>query len=158
MKQIATFHQALNKDFQGNYAYIIDIPNNTKTLSIKLTTNKDFIQDTKQYRMKYQNTLLPILKKHLEHDPSEEEYESFVKNMKAEIQLSVFTNNQFIGNVHKPGLTKEIILSKEIRSQGCLPIQEIPTQIKVIVNVFQVVEENTFFNLYIEGETYVEEN
>ncbi len=158
MKQIATFHQTINKDFQGNYAYYQTIPNGLKTLRITLKTNKDFIQDTKKYMKEYQNQLLPILTDYLEHKPSEEEYERYVKNMKTEIQLSVFMNDRFIGNVHKPGLIKEITLSKNNRSQGCLPIQEIQNQIKVIVNVFQVVEENTFFDLFIEGESYVEEN
>lgn len=158
MKQTVAFHQALNKDFQGNYAYIVNIPGKPKEIKIKLTTNKEFIRNPKQYIQKYQNELHQILKQYLEHDPSEEEYERYVKNMKTEIQLSVFTNDHFIGNVHKSGKTKEIFLSKTIRNQGCLPIQEIPNQIKVIVNVFQVVEENTFFDLLIEGENYVEEN
>ena len=158
MIQIATFHQTIKKDFQGNYAYDQTIPNNLKTLRITLKTNKAFIQDTKKYMEEYQNQLLPILTAYLEHKPSDEEYERYVKNMKTEIQLSVFTNDQFLGNVHKPGLIKEITLSKNNRSQGCLPIKEIPNQIKIIVNVFQVVEENTFFDLFIEGESYVEEN
>lgn len=152
MKQIAKFHQALKKDFQGNYAYSCQLPKNLKSIHIKLQTNKDYIQDIKQYMYEYQETLLLILKKYLDHDPSNKEYESYVKNMKTEIQLSVFSKDQFIGNVHKPGLTKEIILSKQHRSQGCLPINEIPNEIKVIVNVFQVVEKNTYFEVIIEGE------
>lgn len=152
METIATFHKDLERRFQGNHSYTCVLPDDIQKLRIVLTYNKDKIDDIHAYMNKYQEELLPILTNYLEYPATLEEYEEFVKNMKTEIQLCLMMDSQFIGNVHKPGTKKEILLTKESSSEGCIQIDTFKTNITVIINVFQVIEEGTSYDVIVEGE------
>lgn len=158
MELYKTFHKTLQRGYQGAIVYACEIPEPLQQLHITLTYNKEYIQDITQYKNKYKQELLPILSTYLMHEANEEEYDSFVKNMKTEIQLCAFLNDKFIGNIHQPGTKKQMIFSKKHISPGCIPTTIESGKLKIIVNCFQVIEEDTNIQLTIQGETYVEEN
>lgn len=83
---------------------------------------------------------------------SEKELVKAVKSMKTEIQLALFIGNKFAGNVHMPGTIKELYISEHTYSRGCLPIYPLEGAGKVIVNVFQCVENETSYQLEIKGD------
>ena len=73
------------------------------------------------------------------------------QTMKTEIQLCAMIGGVFAGNVHMPGTRKEILLKEGVRSRGCLPYDGQNGMLKIIINVYQVVEENTPWTLEIKG-------
>lgn len=158
MEGIQTFHTEVKRGYQGAIAYHCLLPNHTKKLHIQLTYNKQFIADIDTYKKQYASSLLPILETYLAHTPTDEEYDTFVKHMKTEIQLCAYLDGTFIGNVHRPGLIKEMTFTNTTATTGCIVPSHLSGVLTVIINVFQVVEENTYIDLKIEGESYVEEN
>ena len=50
-----------------------------------------------------------------------------------------------------PGTNKKILLKEGILSRGCLPYNGQNGMLKIIVNVYQVVENNTPWTLEIKG-------
>lgn len=71
--------------------------------------------------------------------------------MKTEIQLCAMIGGVFAGNVHMPGTRKEIPVKGRRPLQRRLPYDGRNRMVKIIVNVYQVVEENTPWNLEIKG-------
>ena len=152
IETIQVFTGTLPRGFQGNIAYSMTLPDHLTALSVILTYNKERIPDETSYARTYSKDLLPVLKEYLGHTPSEQELLHFVHSMKTEIQLCLTVSGAFVGNVHMPGTKKEITVSAEYASHGCIPCASLKGAAKIIINVFQVVENDTNYKLEVKGE------
>lgn len=152
MKELYRFENEVSKGYQGNISYVCQLPENTNSLHVKLSYNKDRIHNIYSYVNEYHDELATVYENYLNHTPTNNELETFVNNMKTEIQLCLFMDNEFVGNIHKPGKVKEIQISKEHVSNGCIEVNEFKRNIKIVVNVFQVIEEGTKYTLTVESE------
>lgn len=147
MRTIQTFNGTINRGFQGNVTYRFQIPSGCQALSIQLTYTKEHpatVTDPEQFRAAYEA--------YRGRPVSVKELEKAVESMKTEIQPALFIGNNFAGNVHMPGTIKEIFISEHTSSRGCLPVYPLEGMGKVIVNVFQCVENETFYQLEIKGD------
>ena len=138
METLQTFHGVLDRGFTGNMSFQFHIPHGIHELSVILTYEKERIQDPASYIERFRHPLIRQL-------------QEMVQAMKTEIQLCAMIGGVFAGNVHMPGTRKEILLKEGVRSRGCLPYDGRNGMVKIIVNVYQVVEENTPWNLEIKG-------
>ena len=147
MKIIQSFSGTVNRGFQGNVTYRFQLPSGCRTLSIRLTYTKEYPDketNPEQFR--------PAYEAYKGRPVSEKELLNAVDSMKTEIQLALFIGNKFAGNVHMPGTIKELYLSERISSRGCLPVYPLEGAGKVIVNVFQCMENETSYQLEIKGD------
>lgn len=155
MEIIQHFHGTLNRGFIGNLVYNFQLPQNCTALSITLTYDKEHFSSKETYV----EELRPIYESYLGRPASQLELQKAMDSMKTEIQLGLMIQNEFVGNVHMPGTRKEIYLSENTSAKGCLPCPRIGGMAKIIVNVFQVLEDQTTFHLEVKGDfCHVEKN
>lgn len=151
MKELYQFKTVIPPFYQGNITYAFQIPDSLQTLHISLSYDHEKIQNCKNYFSVYKDRLQPVLSSYLGYTCSDEELLSCISEMKTEIQLFLSINGSFAGNVHRPGTIKEMTVSKDTATYGCIPVREMKGAARVCINVFQVLEE-TECTLLIEGE------
>lgn len=147
MRIIQAFNGTVNRGFQGNVTYRFQIPSGCRALSIQLTYTKEYpvtVTDPDHFRAAYEA--------YKGRPVSENELKKALESMKTEIQPALFIGSKFAGNVHMPGTIKELYISEHTSSRGCLPFYPLEGMGKVIVNVFQCVENETFYQLEIKGD------
>lgn len=155
MEIIQQFHGTLNRGFTGNLVYNFYLPRNCTALSITLTYDKEHFS----HKEAYMEELCPIYEAYLGRPASPPELLKAMDSMKTEIQLGLMIHNEFVGNVHMPGTKKELYLSEKSSKRGCLPCPCIEGMAKIIVNVFQVLENQTSYYLEVKGDfRHVEKN
>lgn len=152
MKNIQSFSGMLNRGFRGNVTYNLRLPSGITALSVTLTHNKERIQNREAYLERYGSELLPVLNSYLGRNASRQELEHYTASMKTEIQLGLTVGGEFAGNVHMPGEQKKIYISAAEASRGCLPCSHLEGMAKIIVHVFQVVEDGTAYFLEVKGD------
>lgn len=155
MEMIQHFDGTLNHGFRGNLIYNFHLPRNCKALSVILTYDKEHFS----HKETYMDELRPIYESYKGGPVSQEALLKAMDSMKTEIQLCLMIHDEFAGNVHMPGTKKELYLSEDMSAGGCLPCPVLEGMAKIIVNVFQVLENQTSYHLEIKGEfRYVEKN
>lgn len=155
MEMIQHFHGTLNRGFIGNLVYNFHLPQNCTALSITLTYDKEHFS----HKETYMEELRPIYESYLGRPASQPELLKAMDSMKTEIQLGLMIHNEFVGNAHMPGTRKELYLSEIASTRGCLPCPNIDGMAKIIVNVFQILENQTSYNLEVKGDfRHVEKN
>lgn len=152
MKLIQSFHGSLNQGFQGKITYQFSLPKQLSSLSVLLTYDKEHVSDAESYMETCQTELLSALKDYYKRSISREELCRLTASMKTELQPELYINHTFAGSVHMPGTRKELFLSKKRVAPGCLKCPPLTGAAKIIVNVFQVVEDQTSYHLEIRGE------
>lgn len=151
MKTLQTFCGSLNRGFTGNMIFQFYIPNEIHELSVELTYEKEHLEDPVSYIECFRHQLIRQAMPYLGRIPTDRQLLEMTQTMKTEIQLCVLINGTFAGNVHMPGTNKKILLKEEILSRGCLPYNGQNGMLKIVVNVYQVVENNTPWTLEIKG-------
>lgn len=155
MEMIQNFQGTLNKGFRGNIAYYFHLPPNCKALSVILTYDKERFS-RKEIHME---ELRPIYESYKGGPVSEEELLEAMDSMKTEIQIALMIHGEFAGNVHMPGTKKELYLTEDLSAGGIPPCPALEGMAKIIINVFQVLENQTSYCLEIKGEfRHVEKN
>ena len=151
MEILQTFHGVLGRGFTGNMIFQFHIPHGIHELSVILTYEKERIQDPASYIERFRHPLIRQAVPYLGRIPTDRQLLQMTQAMKTEIQLCAMIGGVFTGNVHMPGTRKEILLKERARSRGCLPYDGQNGMLKIIINVYQVVEENTPWTLEIKG-------
>ena len=128
METLQTFHGVLDRGFTGNMSFQFHIPHGIHELSVILTYEKERIQDPASYIERFRHPLIRQAVPYLGRIPTDRQLQEMVQAMKT-----------------------EILLKEGVRSRGCLPYDGRNGMVKIIVNVYQVVEENTPWNLEIKG-------
>ncbi len=149
MENLQLLNGTLNRGFTGNVIYNFCLEHVYKKLYICLTYDKEKVSEPDDA---LRDKIADAYEKHFEQSLKEEQYVHILNSIKTEIQLAVFINGDFAGNVHKPGRKKEIILGENESSYGCLPCKDMQGMIKIVVNVFNVAENQTAYTLEIKGE------
>lgn len=151
MKTLQTFHGSLSRGFTGNMIVQFHIPNEIHELSIELTYEKEHLEDPVSYIECFRHQLIRQALPYLDRIPTDRQLLEMTQAMKTEIQLCVLIDDTFAGNVHMPGTKKKILLKEGIHSRGCLPYNGRNGMLKIIINVYQVVENHTPWTLEIKG-------
>lgn len=151
METLQTFHGVLSRGFTGNMIFQFHIPDGIHELSVTLTYEKEHLQDPVSYIERFRHQLIRQAVPYLGRIPTDRQLLEMTQSMKTEIQLCVMIGGAFAGNVHMPGTKKEILLKEGVRSRGCLPYDGQNGMVKIIVNVYQVVEDHTPWTLEIKG-------
>ena len=151
METLQTFHGVLDRGFTGNMIFQFHIPHGIHELSVILTYEKERIQDPASYIERFRHPLIRQAVPYLGRIPTDRQLLQMTQAMRTEIQLCAMIGGVFAGNVHMPGTRKELLLKEGVRSRGFLPYDGKNGMIKILVNVYQVVEENTPWTLEIKG-------
>ena len=75
-----------------------------------------------------------------------------LSDMKTEIHTLATLNDEFIGCIHKQLTDRHMLYEGETASEGCIPVQKFEGVLKVTVLVFNVIKDDTHYNLTVSGE------
>ena len=153
MKTLQTFHGSLSRGFTGNIIFQFHIPDEIHELSVELTYEKEHLEDPVSYIECFRHQLIRQAMPYLGRIPTDRQLLEMTQSMKTELQLCILIDGTFVGNVHMPGTKKKILLKEGLYSRGCLPYKGQNGMLKIIVNVYQVIENNTPWTLEIKGGT-----
>lgn len=151
METIACFSGTLPQGYQGSITYRVYLGSLQK-LHLVLSCNHEHPSDPSVLMNGKRESLSSMLAGYLGHVPSEEELMHAVNNMKTEIQFSLHLDGVFAGNVHMPGMKKEMLFEPGSAFRGCLVQDHLGQNAAITIHVFSVAEENTEYQLLIEGE------
>lgn len=73
-------------------------------------------------------------------------------DMKTEIHTLATINDEFIGCIHKQLVDRHMLYDGDFASEGCIPRQNFEGVLKITVLVFNVIKDNTHYNLIVSGE------
>ena len=149
MKDIQTFTGTLNRGFVGNIIYNFNLEQSYDKLYIGLTYDNEKIKTVDRF---YKNEIEEAYENHYGSKIDDNQLKDVLGSMKTEIQLAAFLNGSFLGNIHMPGTKKEMILSENQSSNGCIPCKNIKGLLKIVINAFSVLENHTSYTLEIKGE------
>lgn len=153
MKMIQRFSGVLHQGYHGNIIYNFLLPSDLSSLSVVLTYQKEHPSDPDSYFNRRRTELAPILEQYMEQPVSEDLLRREINAIKTEIQLCFMLNSVFVGNIHMPGEVKEMTISGNSASHGCIPCKNLSGMAKIIINVFHVAEDETPYQLEIFGES-----
>ncbi|HIX15683.1 MAG TPA: hypothetical protein H9740_08195 [Candidatus Hungatella pullicola] len=148
MELIQQFQGTLNHGFRGNVIYSFHLPGNCRALSVALSCDKEQFL----HKDPSQELISPLYESCYGKSSSRDEIWNLMDLMNAEIQLCLMIDGQFVGNVHMPGAKKELFISSDKASKGCIPCSALKGTAKIIINVFQVLEGTISYNLEIKGD------
>ena len=129
METLQTFHGSLSRGFTGNIIFQFHIPDEIHELSVELTYEKEHLEDPVSYIECFRHQLIRQAMPYLGRIPTDR-------------QLLEMTQSK-----------KKILLKEGLYSRGCLPYKGQNGMLKIIVNVYQVIENNTPWTLEIKGGT-----
>ena len=78
--------------------------------------------------------------------------EIILNDMKTEIHTLATLNDVFIGCIHKQLSDRHMLYDGDFASEGCIPQKTIDGVLKVTVLVFNVIKDNTRYQLTVSGE------
>ena len=78
--------------------------------------------------------------------------EVILKDMKTEIHTLATLNDEFIGCIHRQLDDRHMLYDGGYASEGCIPQQTMDGVLKVTVLVFNVIKDNTHYDLTVSGE------
>ena len=142
----------LYRGTRGNIAYRLQLPDGLASLSVVFVYQKEHLKNEKAYAQEHAGELRPILDAYLERTASDEELLHYVHGLKTELQLCVMIGGKFVGNVHMPGKRKEIFVTRTSASRGCIIPETLSGACSIIINLFNVIEDDTHYRLEVRGE------
>ncbi|MGM9919146.1 MAG: DUF6669 family protein [Lactimicrobium massiliense] len=151
MKDLLSFQSTVPRNYQGTISYEYCLEKPLRQLEITLSYNHEKIQDPAAYLQKYRIFLTSRLEAYLGRKPSNIDLRQAMDHMKTEIQFALFMNGRFVCNIHKPGKTKKMVITASPENEGTV-VKEIRGQIRIVVNVFAAIEDDTVITLQVKGE------
>lgn len=149
MKQLEKFTGTVSQGYVGNIQYHMELTRPYQKLQILLTYDKEKCHEPSQ------KLLAEMKQAYAEYTPTmdfESQLPNLLSQMNAELHLAAFLNDEFIGNVHMPGNKKEMIFSLSEATPGCMLPTSLEGHLKIIVNCFQILCDDTNYILTISGE------
>lgn len=145
------YHAAgrLNRDFTGQISYTVCLERTYRELLICFSFNKQHHEKvTEELRNEIADQLsqagLPV-------PPRKELDRKILSDTKTEIHTLAALNDVFIGGVHRQLTTREMYFGPLEATQGCIPQTCIEGVLKVTLLVFQVIEDDTDYQLEVFG-------
>jgi hypothetical protein len=152
MKELLSFQSTIPQNYQGTISYEYNLDQPLSKMEITLSYNHERPADPKAYLQKYRTFLTKKLEAYLGRKASEEDLLKAIASMKTEIQFALFLDEKFICNIHKPGNNKKMLVTADDVSKAAAFMQAIKGQVKIVINVFAVIEDDTSIVLTIAGE------
>lgn len=154
MREIYHVEGILNSGFVGQITYMICLEEPCKKLDIHFSFDADkrvynpadvtdeLIDDTIAIcQEKYGITGSRDLAKYV-----------ILTEMKTEIHTLATLNEDFLGCLHRQLTDRHMIISADYASEGCVPFENIDGVLKVTVLVFNVIKDNTHYQLTVSAE------
>ena len=148
MNELEKFVGIVSQGFVGNIQYNMELKDTYQELRILLTYDKEKCTNPSA-------KLMAEMKNAYEEYCSLDDFSlkapQLLSQMKTEIQICAFLNGEFIGNIHMPGTKKEMLFSPTEISPGCISPKTLQGHLKVVINFFQVICDDTRYELKIYG-------
>lgn len=154
MEKIYEVKGSVNKGFIGQISYSVNLEKTYESLDIALYFNKQRITDVTPELKEEVKEL--VFRKYGVSYKDEAELEDAVRGMKTEIHMVAYLNDIFIGGVHRQLKERHMIISKDNATEGCIPQENIEGVLKVTVLVFNVLYDDTCYELKVYGKERVE--
>lgn len=140
----------LSAGYQGHIAYSFFLPQSVEALDISFEFDKreplKNLEELKKQGIKAVRCNIPDL-------VMDESMENrFLKMPKSEINVSVFHNGACLGSAHRNLLLKEIHISSEGSSEGFLLRKLQGGDLKIVLHVLNVLNDDTNYCLTVRGE------
>ncbi len=135
----------LSKGFVGQIAYTVCLDRTYHTLDAGLSFDKRTLPEiTQEVKDEVRQQVKELYGGEFK---TEEELTDACSSMKTEIQLLVHMNDEFIGGIHRQLTDRHMIISRDHATEGGLPQAEISGVIKIIVLVFNVLQDDTHYTV-----------
>ncbi|WP_143321840.1 DUF6669 family protein [Clostridium sp. HBUAS56010] len=140
----------LSAGYQGHISYLFFIPENMKSLDITFEFDKR--EPTGNLEEIEKKGIQALLQNIPDLEVTQSVKEQLLKMPKSEINVSVFHNGACLGTAHRNLLLKEIHISPEYSSEGFLQWKTDEGNLRIVLHVLNVLNDNTNFSLVVKGE------
>lgn len=139
----------LNRGFQGHIRYMLQLPENVRSIRVQLTFDKREPEwDPEQLRKECKEALLTNMPEEM---ITEEVLDRFVKFPKGEINMSLAYHHAVLGTAHRNELVKEVWIGAEDASEGFLPTRFQGGLLEITLHCLNIVNDGTNYELIVEG-------
>ena len=154
MNELYHVEGTLNRGFVGQITYMICLEKPCDKLDIHFTFNnrkrKFTPKDVTRERIA---ETIEVCRRDYGLEITEERVKEIILNdMKTEIHTLATLNDEFIGCIHKQLSDRHMLYDGDFASEGCIPQKTIDGVLKVTVLVFNVIKDNTRYQLTVSGE------
>lgn len=152
METIYSVEGIVNRDFVGQIAYTISLGKTYRKLDIGFAFDKQrFLEEqiTPQLEESVARETLEKYGKVLEGDALRQAIRS---DMKTEIHTLAMLNETFIGCIHRQLTERHMVYDGEFATEGCIPTESFSGVLKVVVLVFNVIQDGTHYHLWVRAE------
>ncbi|OOB80226.1 MAG: hypothetical protein BEN19_06035 [Epulopiscium sp. Nuni2H_MBin003] len=145
------FKGTLPRYYSGNVCYQYNLQKPCKSLRIRM---EYMPTDREENAKEFTEIVTQQLYKAYNRMPSEDEINTALKGVKTEIQLAVYLNDEFLGNIHNPSTVKDMLFDESSeRTIGCIKAKPpFFGKLKIIVNSFYVIDKEVSYTVQVETE------
>ena len=154
MNELYHVEGTLNRGFVGQITYMICLEKPCDKLDIHFTFNNRKRKFTPKdvTRERIAETIEVCRRDYGLEITEERATEIILNDMKTEIHTLATLNDEFIGCIHKQLSDRHMLYDGDFASEGCIPQKTIDGVLKVTVLVFNVIKDNTRYQLTVSGE------
>ena len=154
MQQLYHVEGVLNSGFVGQITYMICLEKPYDKLDIHFSFDNDKrIYNPIDLTDELIDDTIAICREKYGIDGSRDLAKYVIFNeMKTEIHTLATLNEDFLGCLHRQLTDRHMIISKDYASEGCVPFEKIDGVLKVTVLVFNVIKDNTHYQLTVSAE------
>ena len=146
MKEIYRASGTVNKGFIGQIAYTVCLDSVYTEMDVHLHFEKNRVQEQTP---ELKEEIKTQIKQKYGTDITEGELNRILKEMKTEIQLTVFMNDRFVGSIHKQLTDRHMYISPSAATEGAIAQKSIEGVIKVLVIFFNVLYDDTPYSVSV---------
>ena len=154
MNELYHVEGTLNRGFVGQITYMVCLEKPCDKLDIhfKFDSRKRKYSPKEATPERIADTIEVVRRDYGEEITEDRAREIILNDMKTEIHTLATLNDEFIGCIHKQLADRHMLYDGEYASEGCIPQQKIDGVLKVTVLVFNVIKDNTRYQLTVSGE------
>jgi len=154
MNELYHVEGTLNRGFVGQITYMVCLEKPCDKLDIHFTFDKRKRKYSKNEATPERIAeTIEVCRRDYGLEIAEERAREIILNdMKTEIHTLATLNDEFIGCIHKQLSDRHMLYDGEFASEGCIPQPKIDGVLKVTVLVFNVIKDNTRYQLTVSGE------
>ena len=154
MQQLYHVEGTLNKGFVGQITYMVCLEKPCDKLDIHFS----FDSDKRTYQPEdvtaelIADTTDVFSREYGVQLPEAECRRMILCDMKTEIHTLATLNDEFIGCIHRQMDDRHMLYDGDTATPGCIPVEKFEGVLKVTVLVFNVIKDNTRYQLTVSGE------
>lgn len=154
MPILHTFRGVLPKDFVGQIAYVFCLPARQDELDVEFRFGPRTFPSKEAIPPSLPDELRALCLKNYDMTLDEAALADLLSQLKTEIHTLAELNGDFIGGIHRQASVRHMYFSANEASKGCLPVEKISGSLKVTLLVFNVLTDETTYELIIRGRTH----